>query len=144
MPETDLSNLYEEKDVPEDKAATVTYLDDKFRFKVADTFTAWTGDVKANFWMRVQGGYKLYGTSGAEDRWFFNLALERPTELYTTGEIIYFWLKYGDDDMTDENTGVVGCKIESGNALNTKADQWIGDVNMASASADVIGKKWYK
>jgi len=32
--------------------------------------------------MRVQGGYKLYGTSDAEDRWFFNFAIEAPSSLF--------------------------------------------------------------
>lgn len=109
-PESDLSNVYEEKDVPEEKAASVVYLEDKFRFPVTDVWTTWTGAEKFA-WMRVVGGYKLYGQSGAEDRWFFNFALEYPTALYTEGEILFFWLKYADNDLTDENTGVVACKI---------------------------------
>jgi len=143
MYETDLSNIYEEKDVPEEKAVELVYLDDKFRYKITDTWADFTGAEKM-FWMRVVGGYKLYGTSGAEDRWFFTLSLERPTSLYTDGEIIYFWLKYADSDMTDENTGVVGCKIVTGDTSKTEVNQWIGDVNMNSNSADVVGKKWYK
>jgi hypothetical protein len=42
----------------------------------------------------VTGGYKLYGAEGAEDRWFFNFAIELPTELYTNGTIIYQYLTY--------------------------------------------------
>ena len=143
MYETDLSNIYEEKDVPEEKAAEVVYLDDKFRFKIADVWDTFSGDEKM-FWVRVVGGYKLYGASGAEDRWFFTLALERPTSLFTDGEIIYFWLKYNDEDFTDENTGVVGCKIVTGDTSKTEVNQWIGNINMASDSSDVVGKKWYK
>jgi hypothetical protein len=141
VPESDLSVLYEE-DVVETKSETVIYLDDKFRFKVEDVWT--TAGVEGRGFMRVQGGYKLYGTSGAEDRWFFNLALEIPTTLFTDDEIIYMWLKYADDDMTDEYTGVVGCKVVVGDPSKTKVDQWIGDVNMNSDSANVVGKKWYK
>jgi len=61
--------------------------------------------------MKVQGGYKLYGESGAEDRWFFNFALEAPSALFVDDEIIYMWLSYADEDKTAGNTGAVACKI---------------------------------
>mgnify|MGYP000915182986 FL=1 len=143
QPESDLSNVYEEKDVPEEKAAEVIYLDDKFRFKALDVWPAHTGDEKFA-WLRVRGGYKLYGTSGAEDRWFWNFGLEYPTALVQQGEQLFFWLKYADDALSEDLTGAVACKIETGDNLKTAVSQWTGDVNMHADSADVVGKKWYK
>lgn len=143
QPESDLSNVYEEKDVPEDKAAEVIYLEDKFRFKALDVWPAHTGAEKFA-WLRVKGGYKLYGESGAEDRWFWNFGLEYPTALVTEGEVLFFWLKYADDALSEDLTGAVACKIETGNNLKTAVSQWTGEVDMYSESADVLGKKWYK
>ena len=108
MPVTDLSTLYEE-DVSEEKSSTVEYLNEKFRAKVQDYFP--DSGVTGKMWMKVQGGYKLYGESGAEDRWFFNFAIEAPSALFVDDEIIYMWLSYADEDKTDANTGAVACKI---------------------------------
>ena len=61
MYETDLSNIYEEKDVPEEKAAEVVYIDKKFKKRLtAKPFPNYQGDEKW-YWLRVKGGYKLYG-----------------------------------------------------------------------------------
>ena len=70
MYETDLSNIYEEKDVPEEKAAEVVYIDKKFKKRITTSFPNFSGDEKF-YWLRVKGGYKLYGASDAEDKFFY-------------------------------------------------------------------------
>ena len=92
--------------------------------------------------MRVQGGYKLYGTSDAEDRWFFNFAIEAPSSLFVDDEIIYMWLKYADSTMSDANTGAVACKVAVNDISKTSVDQWIGETNMSSESEGIVGKLW--
>ena len=59
MPETDLSNLYEEKDVPEEKFEFVPYLKFKDRKRIANSFDSFSGSERF-YWLRVEGGYKLY------------------------------------------------------------------------------------
>lgn len=87
-PETDLSNIYEEKDVPEEKAAEVIYLDKKFRRYINATYDNWDNADGKFYWLRVVGGYKLYGNAyDAEDRWFFRMFIERPTSMFIDGEI---------------------------------------------------------
>jgi len=142
MPETDFEAKYEETDVPEDKFVKVEYLKDKFRYKLETAFP--DEGLSGRFWMHVRGGYKLYNKKGAEDRWYFTLGLEAPSDLFVDGQVMYMWLKYTNGDETADDTGAIGCKITVGDQKQTKVDQWVGDVNMSSDSADVIGKKWYK
>ena len=74
-PNTDLKSLYEE-DQPTDSSETVEYFNKVFKFKLKNfdkTISSGRG------FQRVSGGYKLYGASGAKDRWYFNLAVELPT-----------------------------------------------------------------
>jgi hypothetical protein len=96
MPVTDLSTIYEENDVPEDKYIYQPYLEKKFRRQMVNTFDDYSG-AELFYWMRVEGGYKLYDDANAEDRWYFRLGIERPTSEFTDGEIQYFWLTYEDE-----------------------------------------------
>jgi len=141
MPETDLSVLYEE-DVPEEQAAYVVYLQDKFRRKVVATWSDWAGSEKF-YWLKVEGGYKLYGASGAADRWYFKLGIERPTSMFTDDEIVYFWLTWFDEMQTnDYTTGAIGCKVTTGSPQKTSVDQWKGETDLSKDSTGVYGKKW--
>jgi len=124
MPETDLSNIYEVKDVPEDKAAYVEYISKKFRRKIENHFSDFSGS-ETFYWLLVEGGYKLYDDSDAENRWYFKLGIERPTSMFTDGEIQYFWLTF--DELTtgvEDYTGAVGCKITTGEPMETQVHQW--------------------
>ena len=96
MPVTDLSTIYEENDVPEDKYISQPYLEKKFRRQMVNTFDDYSG-AELFYWLRVEGGYKLYDDADAEDRWYFRLGIERPTSEFTDGEIQYFWLTYEDE-----------------------------------------------
>lgn len=141
MPETDLSTLYEENDIPEEKAAYITYIEKKFRRKMVNTWEDWTGD-EPFYWLRVEGGYKLYDDADAQDRWYFRLGIERPTAMITENEIQYFWLTYEDEDLSDEFSGAVGCKITTGSPLKTEVHQWEGVTNLAKGSKLVKDKLW--
>ena len=110
MPETDLSNIYEEKDVPAEKAAEVQYLKFKKKSKIVDVWDTFSGTEK-NYWLRVEGGYKLYGTSGADDRWYFKLGIERPSSMIVDDEIQYFWLNFDAGEDYPDYSGSVSCKI---------------------------------
>lgn len=92
----------------------------------------------------VTGGYKLYGAEGAEDRWYFNFAIELPTSMFTNGTIIYQYLTYQDADQNVANTGAVACKIQVGDLSKTSVDQWKGVTNLNSNSTEIIGKTWDK
>lgn len=143
MYETDLSNIYEVKDVPEDKSAEVIYMDEKFRRKI-DTgidfgdFTPYSGDEKF-YWLRVVGGYKVF-ESGADDKFFFQMSVELPEGFYTSGDIYQFWLTYLDPE--GEESGAVVCKIEIDAPANTETQQWNSEVNLSKD--EVAGKLWYK
>jgi len=80
----------------------------------------------------LSGGYKLYGSEGASDRWYFNLAIELPTDKFVDGQIIYQWVTYEDENQSPELTGAVACKIEVGDYSKTSADQWKGVTNLSS------------
>jgi hypothetical protein len=139
-PNTDLKSLYEE-DQPASTAETVTYFDKRFKFKLSD----FLGDATTGRgFQRVTGGYKLYGAEGAEDRWFFNLAVELPTAQFAKGSIIYQWITYNFEEKLNALDGAVACKIEVGDYSKTSSDQWQGVVPLASANSAVAGKKWYK
>ena len=141
MPATDFAELYEETEVEEDKYAYVPYLEDKFRRKIVTTWDSWSGEEKF-YWLRVEGGYKLYDDADKEDRWYFKLGIERPTSMFTDGEIQYFWLTYEDEDMQDDYTGAVGCKITTGSPQKTKVDQWRGAQDITQSSTEIQGKTW--
>jgi hypothetical protein len=80
-PVTDFEELFEEKDVPETKFEVVRYMKEKNKFRLTDFFPNWTGPEKFGF-QRLIGGYKLYGTEGTDNRWFFTLKIELPTALF--------------------------------------------------------------
>jgi hypothetical protein len=86
MPNTNLAELYEEQQ-PETSAETVEYFNEVFKFFLKDYLSDPANEQKG--FQRARGGYKLYGDAGAKDRWFFNLALELPTEQFVTGNILY-------------------------------------------------------
>lgn len=94
--------------------------------------------------MRVVGGFKTYESADATKRWFFNLALEMPTERFVTGEIIYQYITFEDEDQDDDYTGAVACKIEVGDTSKTQVDQWVGVTDLSSESDEIVGRKWYK
>ena len=92
-----------------------------FRNEVVNTFDSWDGDINTNFWLHWSVGFKLM--SDTEDaRFYYTLGIEAPTSLFTEGEILYFWLKYRDDAMTDEHAGAVSCKMVIGDAQSAQAD----------------------
>ena len=108
QPQSDLSILYEEQ-VDESQSASFVYMKDKQRFWIDEVFPS--SGLTGRGYQIVTGGYKLYGTSGAEDRWFFNFNIELPTSMFTNGTIIYQYLTYQDADQNIANTGAVACKI---------------------------------
>ena len=90
----------------------------------------------------MTGGFKLY--DGENDKWFFNLGVELPKDFLADGEIIYMYITYADASQTKELTGAVGCKVQVGDLSATKADQWIGETNLNTASKDIKTAKWSK
>lgn len=142
-PETNLTAKYEESQ-PETSSEELLYFDEAFKFKL-DLLTGDVADQTSRGFQRVRGGYKLYGASDAEDRWFFNLGVELPTDKFVDGTIVYQWLTY--EDVSDANsplTGAVGCKVQIGDTSKTSADQWLGVTNLSKDSKAVLNEKWAK
>ena len=121
-PNTDLASLYEEQQ-PETSAETVTYFDSTFKFPLSEYESDSTIPETERGFQRARGGYKLYGDANAEDRWFFNLALELPTAKFITGNILYQWITYEFQDSAFAHlNGAAACKIEVGNYQKTSSD----------------------
>lgn len=142
-PVTDFAAAFEEQE-PETSSEKVEYLYSSNKFVLNDVF----GDNNDKMgWQRVRGGFKLYLSEGAKDRWYFNFELEMPTSYFTKmttdGTIIYQWISFSDESNA-QAAGAAACKLQAGSVKKTAAHQWDVAVNMSSQSADVIGKKWSK
>lgn len=143
-PQSDLAALYEE-DEPEESSEILESFSELQRFKNELVFPSeFTSGDDAWSYQLASGGYKLYNSKSATERWYWDLALIMPEKYFTDGRIMYQWITYADTDLTPELTGAIACKTVVGDVTATQVDQWQGVTDLLSTSDAIIGKKWYK
>jgi len=132
-PMTDPKAKFEEAVVPEFSKEEI--VNEKFFAYAKDVFVKNKGtfkdkviDADLRIYNYIKGGFKLYGTADAKDRWYFNMAIDLPTGILADGNIVFQWVSW-QKKVSPTHFGALGCQVKVGDTKAIVAQQWHGKVD---------------